>query len=466
MDELRAKWHAASESNRIAEAVTYLVELERLDPQDPLWPQRLAEAHRRTGQLPEAVLAYERAFHRYLERGFLPRAIAMAKLVGSLDSARGDLLEAHLPRDPAPALKSVRNVAGIPAPAEPAPFEIERDPSLVVPSKAVRPTPLTRAEDGASDEVRFADAAESSMSFSIVEVKGPGAFGAMVISDDDDDDAPPTRPLGPDEAREEPGPDAYATMATVRLFASLSREALLALSNAAEVVEFIPGAMIIVRDERAFALYAIVSGVAAVTVTGSEKPIRLKEGDIFGEAVLLDEGKRQANVKAETGLMTLRIDKQALDAVTKEYPEVEDALFALLARRLVTNLMQTSPLFAPFEPKDRLELAQSFEVRRALAGTVLAHKGRRSDGLYVLLAGTVMAEPEGQATLRIARGTVFGQASLLGAGMADVTIRAVTEAVVLRLPAPGFTAVAAQYPPVLAYIADTVSDPLPESERG
>jgi CRP-like cAMP-binding protein len=304
------------------------------------------------------------------------------------------------------------------------------------------------------------------MSFSIVEVKGPGAFGAMIISDDDDDDAPPTRPLGADEAREEAGPDAYSTMATVRLFASLSREALLALSNAAEVVEFIPGAMIIVRDERAFALYAIVAGVAAVTVAGSEKSIRLKEGDIFGEAVLLDEGKRQANVKAETSLMTLRIDKQALDAVTKEHPEVEDALFALLARRLVTNLMQTSPLFAPFEPKDRLELAHSFEVRRATPGTVLADKGRRSDGLYLLLAGTVIAEPEGQAAVRIARGTIFGQTSLIGAGTADVTIRAVTEAVVLRLPAPDFTAVAAQYPPVLAYIAETAGEPLPESERG
>jgi CRP-like cAMP-binding protein len=223
--------------------------------------------------------------------------------------------------------------------------------------------------------------------------------------------------------------------------------------------------MIIVRDERAFALYAIVSGSARVTVAGSNSTIRLKEGDVFGEASLLDEGQRQADVKAETPLMTLRIEKHALDAVTKEHPEVEDALFDLLARRLITNLMQVSPLFAAFDPPVRLELAQTFEVRRAPAGTVLAERGRRSDGLYVLLAGNVMAEPQGKVATRIARGTAFGHASLLGSGTAEVTVRTATEAVVLRMPAAGFTSLAAHYPPVLAHLAETANEPLPMSRR-
>jgi CRP-like cAMP-binding protein len=253
-------------------------------------------------------------------------------------------------------------------------------------------------------------------------------------------------------------------MATFRLFASLSRDALVALSNAADLVEFVPQAMIIVRDERAFALYAIVSGTARVIVAGSSTEIRLKEGDIFGESSLLDEGQRQADVRAETPLMTLRIEKRALDAVTKEHPEVEDALFDLLARRLITNLMHTSPLFAAFEPAVRLELAQKFEVRRAAAGTVIAERGRRSDGLYLLLAGNVTAEPASGAPTRIARGTAFGHASLLGAP-ADVTIRAASEAVLLRMPAAGFGSLAALYPPALAHLAETAHEPLPMSRR-
>jgi signal-transduction protein with cAMP-binding, CBS, and nucleotidyltransferase domain len=151
--------------------------------------------------------------------------------------------------------------------------------------------------------------------------------------------------------------------------------------------------------------------------------------------------------------------------VTKQHPEVEDALFDLLARRLITNLMHTSPLFAAFEPSVRVELAQRFEVRRAPAATVIAERGRRSDGLHVLLAGNVMAEPENCTRTRIARGTAFGHGSLLGAGAAETTIRAVTEAVLLRMPAAGFASLAALYPPVLAHLAETANEPLPMSRR-
>jgi CRP-like cAMP-binding protein len=252
-------------------------------------------------------------------------------------------------------------------------------------------------------------------------------------------------------------------MTSFRLFASLPHEALVALAKVTELVEFVPTAFIIVRDERAFALYAIVSGSARVIVRGSPE-IRLVEGDVFGEASLLDEGKRQADVRAETALMTLRVEKAALDRVVEEHPSVGDALFDLLARRLIANLMHTSPLFASFEPPVRLELAQKFEVRRAEPGTIIAERGRRSDGLYVLLAGNLTAEPaEGPAT-RIARGTAFGHASLMG-GPSDVTIRAATEAVLLRMPAAGFAALVAMYPPALAHLAETASEPLPVSKR-
>lgn len=483
LDELRADWHKASEKDKPHDAVKALVELEKLEPQEPRWSQRLGESYRRLGQTKEAVDAFARAFQRYFDRGFLPRAIAMAKLVKSLDGARGDLLEASLPKggpgvppplpfgrpfgSPPPLPKAPPSREAEKDAAPPAPPPKLRPPPLPAASgpKPARPAPLTRAEDSQIDEVRFVDAPGSSIEILLVDFLGADSV-VVVDADAEDDDLPPTRPA-PASARsggDELELDTYATMATFRLFASLSRDALVALSDAAELVEFVPGAMIIVRDERAFALYAIVSGIARVTVAGADTEIRLDEGDIFGEASLLDEGQRQADVRAETPLMTLRIEKCVLDEVTSKYPEVEDALFDLLARRLITNLIHTSPLFTAFEPAVRLELAQKFEVRRAPAGTVIAERGRRSDGLYVLLAGNVMAEPEGATPTRIARGTAFGHASLLGSGATD-TIRAISEAVLLRMPATGFASLAALYPPALAHLAETANEPLPMSRR-
>jgi CRP-like cAMP-binding protein len=503
LEELRAIWHKASAKDKPQDAIKALIELERLDPADPQWSQRLGEAYRRKGASADAVEAYARAFVRYFEKGFLPRAIAMAKLVKSLDAERGDLLEKALPVGgvppplglgrpvfppepgkapeppkklqppplPSAALpKPARKPAPMappavgpparkppPLPAEPIPLVTKRPPPL--------PAPLRPADDSLPDETRFEDAPESSIEIMLGDLHSVSAIDVDDIAEDDD--GPPTRQLSdePPRSRDHSSPDVQATMATVRLFGALTRDALMALSSAAELIEFVPNAMIIVRDERAFALYGIVSGTARVTLAGSSEEIFLEEGDVFGEAVLLDEGTRQANVRAETPLMTLRIEKQALDEAMKAYPEIEGALFDLLARRLIKNLVRSSPLFAAFDPKERLELAQRFEVRRAAAGTVLAERGRRSDGLYVLLAGTVTAEPEGGVAARIARGTAFGHGSLLGAGKSDVTIRAVNEAVLLRMPAAGFTEFAAQYPPVLAHLAETANEPLPMSRR-
>jgi len=92
----------------------------------------------------------------------------------------------------------------------------------------------------------------------------------FIAEDEEDDDGPPTRSLDdqPPRSREEPAHDAYATMASFRLFASLSRDALVALASAAELVEFVPGAMIIVRDERAFELATSTSADAGASRAG------------------------------------------------------------------------------------------------------------------------------------------------------------------------------------------------------
>jgi CRP-like cAMP-binding protein len=429
IEELRAQWDRAVERDRPADATTALAELEKLEDGEPRWSQRLGEAWRRLGKLTEAEEAFVRAAERYAEKGFLPHAIAMAKLVATMNPAHGDLLARLEPKKPAPPPLPAKRAA--PPPPVPA-----------------RPVPLQRAEDSSIDEVRFTDSEPSTLDIMLTDLEDLDVIESvdLVVSER----LPEPR---------EPSIDRLGAMATFRLFAGLSREALLDLADAAELVELIPGAMMMVRNEPAFALYAIIDGIARVTVRGSPE-IRVGEGDVVGEGCLLDEGQRQADVRAETPLMALRIEKQKLDAVTQRHPAIGDALFQLLARRLVMNLMHASPLFTSFEPRVRLELAQMFEVRRAEPGTLLAERGKRSDGLYVLLSGNVTATASDGEETRIARGSTFGHASLVGAVGADMTVVAATEAVLLRLPATKFGALAATYPPVLAILAESADEPL------
>jgi CRP-like cAMP-binding protein len=424
IEELRAQWDRAVERDRPADATTALAELEKLEDGEPRWSQRLGEALRRLGKLREAEEAFVRAAERYAEKGFLPHAIAMAKLVATMNPAHGDLLARLEPKKPAPPPLPAKRAAPPPA------------------------VPLQRAEDSSIDEVRFTDSEPSTLDIVLTDLEDLDVIESvdLVVSER----LPEPR---------EPSIDRLGAMATFRLFAGLPREALLDLADAAELVELIPGAMMMMRDEPAFALYAIIDGIARVTVRGSPE-IRVGEGDVVGEGCLLDEGQRQADVRAETPLMALRIEKRKLDSVTERHPAIGEALFQLLARRLVMNLMHASPLFTSFEPRVRLELAQMFEVRRAETGTLLAERGKRSDGLYVLLSGNVTATASDGEETRIARGSTFGHASLVGAVGADMTVAVATEAVLLRLPATKFGALAATYPPALAILAESADEPL------
>lgn len=424
LDALRARWEKALERDRPADAIKALVVIAKRVPDQPQWLQRLAESYQRAGRAGDAVDAFARAAAGYAEKGFLPRAIAMAKLVAGLDPSRGDLLAGLTPK--APAISAMPALSPV----------------------SVQPVLLERAADASPGEVRFAD------------VDGGGRPSIEIVLEEVED-VPVLRDADVVSVRApEPLPvDRLHAMAASRLFAGLSRPALLALSCAAELARFDPGATVIVRDEAAHALFAIVEGTVRVSVRGGAD-VLLGEGEVFGEACLLDEGQRAADVRAQTALMTLRIAKAALDEVTAQHADVEAALFQLLARRLVSNLMQTSGLFTAFEPGVRLELARMFEVRRAIAGTVLAERGRRSDGLYVLLAGHLLAEQEAGEPTRVARGGAFGHASLVGAQSRAATVRAVTESVLLRLPAARFNTLAALYPPALAYLAETLGEPL------
>src|SRR5262245_17460083 len=65
-----------------------LEELETLEPDNPRWPHRRGDLLRKMGRNQDAVHCYERAAGLYMSSGFLPRAIAMAKVVVEMDPKR------------------------------------------------------------------------------------------------------------------------------------------------------------------------------------------------------------------------------------------------------------------------------------------------------------------------------------------------------------------------------------------
>lgn len=403
----KGKWKAAAEA---------LVLLERLEPTEARWPHQRGDMLRRLGDTTGAVEAYELATTRYVEEGFIHRAVAMAKTLLSLDPSRTDVLERV---DPTAAQAHHRE-------ARPDAISLPSPAPVVISAPRLEP-----AADEAEDEVRFFDVPEPS----IIELD----LSELQLIE---------------EAPTPPRIDRIALMPGFPLFAELPADRLRRLAEGADLVELEPGARVIAAGEPADSLYCIVDGTVRVEIPGVDRRPVMSEGDVFGESCLLDAGTRQADVFVgdEAPLVALRIGRDVLDVVVEGLPALDDVLFELLARRVLGNFLATSPLFTAFSPSERRELARSFEVRRAAKGVRLLVEGKRSDGLYALVQGKLSVDG-----IEKGPGTIVGVAALFARAPATATVTAAAECVLLRLPATKLHAFVATYPPALAHLAEIAS---------
>ena len=106
------------------------------------------------------------------------------------------------------------------------------------------------------------------------------------------------------------------------------------LAAHAHFVSYPKGATPIEEDGPGHAMFVVVSGEAAVTVTGEEEPVaRLKAGDIFGEMSLLTGARRSATVTAVAPMEAIEVSKQALAHVLEHSPDLVDRFVQMLSRR-------------------------------------------------------------------------------------------------------------------------------------
>ena len=85
---------------------------------------------------------------------------------------------------------------------------------------------------------------------------------------------------------------------------------------------------------------------------------------------------------------------------------------------------------------------------------MLAAAGKRMDGLYISLTGTLAVRQDGGPERIAPPGSMFGQHTLLSNEPSQVDVKTRVNMVVLRLPATAFTQVAMQYPTILARLSE------------
>lgn len=200
-------------------------------------------------------------------------------------------------------------------------------------------------------------------------------------------------------------------------------------------------------------LYLILRGEVVVEKPGdsTQRVATLRPGAFFGEMALLTDAARSATVRAVSQLSLLDIPRDTIRAIVEKQGRVRKLLMRFFRARMVGSLMVSSDLFKPFSVEDRRKLVTRFRLRELPPGQVVLEQGTRSDGLYLVLAGSVeVYMPENDIVLsELGSGDVFGEISLLEDADTAASVRAKTRGWVLRLPRDDFKELIASYPKVL-----------------
>jgi CRP-like cAMP-binding protein len=410
-------------------------ELRKAEPDEARWPHRHGDLLLRMGRKAAAIDAFERAVDLYAQHGFLARAISMAKVIVGIDASRDDVL-ARIDPDAARELNRRRRQIG--SGLNPLPNRDAATGNLL--SSTGSYPRLARATDAKSDELRFEEGRSIDLDLTELDVAERRISYPSL------------------EAAPEPTAEDLALLPGLPLFAELPRTELLELIRNSELIQLEDTLSVVRAGEPADSMFAIVEGNAAIRVPGTRKEaeVVLSEGDVFGEACLLDGAVRHADVFAKGRLVALRIPKTVLSEILASHAPIGRVLFELFTRRVVGNLLVTSPLFAGLDIQTRKEIAKLFEVCRSDENQTLVQQGKRADGLFILVSGKLRLYASDRRE-ELVPVTVFGQESLIEQASANYSVVSVTDCLLLRLPALRFTRFAVMFPTVIATLTERSS---------
>ena len=252
------------------------------------------------------------------------------------------------------------------------------------------------------------------------------------------------------------GAAAAAALAATPLFAGLPSAALEALVENLQLVPLPSGETLFREGDPGDALYVIAEGEVSVQAEGPPRVemARLGAGSFIGEVALMTDQPRSATVIGHVDAELLRIDRVTLARVLASHGEVLTSLLRFVRDRLVDRWTRTSPIFRPFEPSQRAEIASRFKLLEIQEGSVLLAAGARPDGLYIVLAGQFAVRRGGAQVATLGPGDLIGETALLSGGTFRSNVVSRGKSLALCLPAADFRELIMTHPHVLEYIGE------------
>jgi CRP-like cAMP-binding protein len=460
-------------------ALRHCLDLEKLQPEDPMWPRRTALVLNRMNRPLDEIDALERSATNYEKAGDLLKCATVCNQILQLDAnhaaTRERLVRIH---------RNVQPKVAPPAPAWSAPEEgwiAQADSGLHslnlrrvamarpattragmyhIPLAGERDGPLELSDPAdvplhlAADLELTLDANGNVMARSVQQVRAE-VYGAAPIMENalTEDEA-----VMAVEAEFKQAAQTNAALTATPLFAQLSERSFSELLMHARSLSFEHDQEIFHQGDAGDALFVIAEGSVGVIDEGPpRRPItRLVEGDFFGEIALLSDRPRSATCLALAETQLIRIDRAVMKRLIASDPQVLPVLLRFFRDRSVERLLSTNPLFTVLSEADREAVRSRFRFLEVEAGAVMLAEGRTAEGLLLLLAGradVVRQEAGRPITLgTLGPGDVAGEMSILTESPAVASVVAAEKCLVIELPAAMFMKIVKSRPQAMEFI--------------
>jgi CRP/FNR family transcriptional regulator, cyclic AMP receptor protein len=122
-------------------------------------------------------------------------------------------------------------------------------------------------------------------------------------------------------------------LAEVPLFSGLSKRHLRRIADNAAAARFHERAVIIRSGSRGETFYVILDGEVEVRPPRGD-PIRLTQGDFFGEMALIDGKPRSASVETMSDVLAMKLSRPSFLKVLRSDPSIALAIMKELAARV------------------------------------------------------------------------------------------------------------------------------------
>lgn len=246
------------------------------------------------------------------------------------------------------------------------------------------------------------------------------------------------------------------------LFCELDEEAFVETVKRLRYKRVPAGTKLLVEGEQGNTLLVIASGHVDIQISGKNLA-KLGPGSVLGEMALITGAPRSASAVAHEEVEYFELSREDVQQLANSKPKIAEELVEYCRKRLIANLLRSSPLFERFDDATRYALIERFQRQGYQPGSTLIEQGKPGEGLFVIATGEVdvSVSDDGGAPVSVATlgpGEVVGEISLLKDQATNATVTAKGRVGALFLPRDEFRNVLDENTEVRQYLEGLSED--------